>query len=1464
MLFLHSLFNMDKKKSKSPKKAPAKKVTHSLKKPAKKTAAKPAKAKKTLSKPKKMKPAAKKTAAKKTVQKKPAVKAVKTKIIKAKKVSKTIKKPVLKKAVRPLKKPAAKKVSKKIMVKAPKAPAAPKPTPKAAPKAAKKVVAKAPPQKKGAPKKTETVQKKVEPVQEKKTAAPPPYQKKPFDTKAIRVKKPAAIIDVKAVKASQVKVAKAQAKARASTTIAEEISKILPKENIIMKEMSNRKYFNPRLDQDVVLPNLIEIQIDSYRWFLEDGIRELLDEINPISDFSGKKLELHFLEHSIGEPKYDAETCKLKNLTYEAPLKVHVQLINKETGEIKEQDVFLGGIPLMTSRGTFIINGIERVVVSQLVRSPGVFFSKNALAPTHHNAKIIPKRGAWLEIETDKKGVITVKIDRKRKIPITSLMRIFGYATDKDILDLFKDVTLDDQHNYIFNTLEKDNAKSIDEAYQSIYRKIRPGDLATPENAKSLIQSMFFDYRKYDMGPVARYKLNKRFKTNVPNTKEFHTFQIQDLVEIIKYLIRLNNGEMEPDDIDHLSNRRVRAVGELVQNKFRVGLLRTDRIAKDRMTVMDLETVTPTQLINSRPITAALREFFASSQLSQFMDQTNPLAELAHKRRLSAMGPGGLSRERASFDVRDVHPSHYGRICPIATPEGPNIGLVVHLATYARVNKYGFIETPYREISHFCFNKAKDLTGRTLSEAVVNPKSKKTVAKSGTVVDEKLAKEIEKLPLEKIAVRPYPTKNIRYFDADEERNIIIAQANTEMNQKGEVTADRVSARKNGEPIIALAEELTHIDVSPKQIISETTTLIPFLEHDDNTRASMGSNMQRQAVSLISPSAPLVGTGMEEIVAKSSGQTALAEDNGTVSYVDGDQIVVIYDSGKKVIYKLLTYERSNQGTCIHQRARVNKGQRVNRGDVLADGAAIENGELALGQNVLVAYMSWQGYNFEDAVIISDRVVKDGYFDSVHIETFTVDVRDTKLGPEIITRDIPNVGEARLKDLDENGIIRIGATVREGDILIGKITPKGETELTAEERLLRAIFGEKARDVKDTSLRLPGGEGGKIVGIQIFSRKNGDELPTGVNQQIKVNVAQTRKISIGDKVAGRHGNKGVISIIVPQEDMPFLPDGTFVDVILNPLGVSARMNIGQILETHEGWAAKKLGIKVATPALNGIATEQITELLKKAGLPEDGKIQLYDGMTGEPFDHKTTVGIAYIMKLSHLIEDKIHARSVGPYSLVTQQPLGGKAQHGGQRFGEMEVWALEAYGAAHTLQEMLTIKSDDVYGRAKAYESIVKGEPIRKPHTPESFNVLVKELQSLGLNVQLQITERAKLLHEEDEYTLAQAESEESAFLHENDPNRPEVDKDVAKLMETEVAQDISGAPEIRIVEKTEIEEIEKDEMDKMGIRVKQQGDAGYTEEEHEHEVDFESIEGPTQEELAEAAKLEKEINEENKL
>ncbi len=1099
----------------------------------------------------------------------------------------------------------------------------------------------------------------------------------------------------------------------------------------------NERYFFTNESGDYNLPNLLEVQSDSFQWFMNEGIKELLEEVSPITDFSGKKIELHFLGHSFDDAKYAPKDAKQKNINYEIPLKAHVQLINKESGEIKEQDVYLGGVPLMTDRGVFIINGIERVIVNQIVRSPGVFFSENMSAPGYYNAKIIPKRGAWLEIETDKRGIISVKIDRKRKVPITSLLRAFGFEKDKDIIKLFEDVITDPTEDFIMLTLEKDPAKDGDEACQQVYKRIRPGDLATPDNARALIQSMFFDFKKYDMGHVARYKLNSRFGVNSAFDKTHRVFQKDDLIVILKHLIKLNKGEGEGDDIDHLSNRRIRSVGELIQNKMRVGLLRMERIAKDRMTVMDLESVTPTQLINSRPITASLKEFFSSSQLSQFMDQTNPLSELEHKRRISAMGPGGLSRERASFEVRDVHSSHYGRLCPIATPEGPNIGLVVHMASYAKVNKYGFIETPYREIKHSVPNRVSDLIHHVArGEGLVDPKTKKVIVEHDEVISESAAKQIvDKIKDKEIPVRAYVTETVKYFDAEAEKALTIAQANTELDEYGNFSIKRVSARKNGEPVLSHVNDITHIDISPKQILSVTTALIPFVEHDDSTRASMGTNMQRQAVPLLRPEAPVVGTGMERNAAENSGYLLTAEQDGEVIAVDADKVTVLYDTGKKVSYGMETFGRSNQGTIIHQNPIVDKNQRVFKGDVLADGQSIIHGELALGRNLLVAYMPWYGYNYEDAIIISDRVFQKDWYSSIHIEDFTVDVRDTKLGPEIVTRDIPNVGETKLKDLDEEGIVRIGATVNEGDILVGKITPKGEAEMTAEERLLQAIFGEKAKDVKDTSLRLPGGEGGKVVQVSLLTRENGDELPTGVIKQIKVFVAQTRKVEVGDKMAGRHGNKGIISNIVPVENMPYLEDGTPVDIILNPLGVVSRMNIGQILETHLGWAASKWKINMATPALNGIPVEYIRSFLKAAGLPEDGKVQLYNGFSGEAFSEKTTVGIAYMLKLHHLVEDKIHARSVGPYSLVTQQPLGGKAQHGGQRFGEMEVWALEAYGAAYTLQEMLTIKSDDVRGRAKSYESIVKGEEIQPPHVPESFNVLVKELQSLCLRVDL---------------------------------------------------------------------------------------------------------------------------------
>lgn len=1101
-----------------------------------------------------------------------------------------------------------------------------------------------------------------------------------------------------------------------------------------MVKTTPRKYFNQKSDI-LPLPNLIEVQLNSYAWFLDAGISELLDEISPIQDFTGKNLELHFLNHTLDKPKYDEKTSKEKNITYEAPLRCQVQLINKVTGEVKEQEVFLGNLPMMTPRATFIINGVERVVISQIVRSPGVIFTKDD-ATGLFGAKIIPNRGAWLEIETGKRGVITVKVDRKRKVPVTAFLRALGYGKDKDIIDLFKDVQGNSETDYILATLERDPTSNEDEGLQAVYKRIRPGDLATSENAKTLLETMFFDYRHYDIGRVGRYKINKRLGIDTPIEREHRIFQINDLVLIIKEIIRLNNTpDAVEDDIDHLGNRRIRPVGELAQNKFRVGLLRTERICKDRMTVLDLETVVPTQLVNSRPIIAAMREFYASSQLSQFMDQTNPLSELEHKRRLSATGPGGLTRERASFDVRDLHRTHYGRICPIATPEGPNIGLVLQLATYTKLNEHGFIETPYRKISQFIPNGSDKLLGHSIGEEIVDSKGKVLIA-DRTVIGKKEMDVLKKIKdLKQVPVRPFVTDEVEYYDADEETNFVIAQATTPVNDVGEFIENRISARKDEDTALYHIKDLTHIDISPKQVVSVSTSLIPFVEHDEGARALMGSNMQRQAVSLINPESPIVGTGMEGVAAVNSRQVVVAEEAGTVSYVDAGQITMITNSGKKVNYELHNFSRSNQGTCIHQRPIVEKNQKVAKGEVIADGAATDKGELALGRNLLVAYMPWQGGNFEDAILISENIIRRDCYSSIHIEDYPIDVRDTKLGPEEITRDIPNIGEDKLKDLDEDGTIRIGAQVKEGDILVGKLTPKGETELTAEERLLRAIFGEKARESKDSSLRMPGGSQGKVVGIKVFSRDKGDELPTGVIRQVIVSVAQIKRLQAGDKLAGRHGNKGVISRIVKVEDMPYLQDGTPVDIVLNPLGVVSRMNIGQILEAELGRAAQILGYKVATPALDGITQETIRSLQKEAGVSEQGKVQLYDGNTGEPFDNPTLVGITYIMKLSHLVDDKIHARSIGPYSLVTQQPLGGKAQHGGQRFGEMEVWALEAYGAAYTLQEMLTIKSDDVLGRSKAYEAIVKSEPIKKPRTPESFNVLVRELQSLGLHVEL---------------------------------------------------------------------------------------------------------------------------------
>ena len=1029
------------------------------------------------------------------------------------------------------------------------------------------------------------------------------------------------------------------------------------------------------------LPDLIEIQKKSYNWFWQKGLRELFDEISPIKDWGGQDLELYFLDYYLDEPKYSEDEAKAHNVSYEAPLHCRVKLVNKKTKENSEQDIFLGDFPLMTQRGTFVVNAVERVVISQLIRSSGVFFTCQFLrGQPSFGAKVIPNRGAWLEFETDADRSIGVKIDRKRKVPITALLRAFAASplANDQIKKLFADVNTGEA-DFIEATLAKDPSKTAGEAFIEVYKRIRPSDLATEDNARSFIEAMF-SFERYDLGEVGRWKMEQKLASR---NKQGRILHFDDLVAIIKKIIWLNNTPgAEPDDIDHLANRRVRTLGELLQNKLRVGLARTERIIRDRMSTLETPGLMTGQLINARPFIASIKEFFTSSQLSQFMDQINPLAELEHKRRLSAMGPGGLTRERAGFEVRDVHSSHYGRICPIETPEGPNIGLVGHLASCARLNDYGFIETPYRRV------------------------------KKGRL-----------------------TKEIVYLNAIEEEKYNIAHAGVAISPKGELLDKEVEARIQSRPGTIKRSKIDFIDVLPQQPISIATSLIPFLEHDDSNRALMGSNMQRQAVACIKPEAPLVGTGIERRAAKDSGQLIVAQENGRVEEVDASHIKIQSSKLKAQNYPLRSFVRTNQYTSICQHALVKKGQLVKKGDILADGAATDQGKLALGQNLLVAFMSWRGGNFEDAIILSEKLVKDDRFTSIHIESFTCDVRETKLGPEITTPDIPNVGEERLKDLDEEGIVRIGAEVGPNDILIGKISPKGETDLTAEERLLQAIFGEKARDVKDSSLRMSHGKRGRVVGIQIFSRDKGDKLMTGVIKSIQVEVAQLRKVSVGDKLAGRHGNKGVISKILPEEDMPHLADGTPVDIVLNPLGVASRMNIGQILETHLGWAAHALGRQMISPALAGIKEEEIKENLRKAGLPEDGKVTLHDGRTGEVFEHRVTVGYIYIMKLLHLVEDKIHMRSVGPYSLITQQPLGGKAQFGGQRFGEMEVWALEGYGAAHTLQEMLTIKSDDITGRANAYDSIIRGKPIQAPNVPASFNVLVNELKALGLDVEL---------------------------------------------------------------------------------------------------------------------------------
>ncbi|MEK9165534.1 MAG: DNA-directed RNA polymerase subunit beta, partial [Patescibacteria group bacterium] len=1099
--------------------------------------------------------------------------------------------------------------------------------------------------------------------------------------------------------------------------------------------MSKRKFFTT-IHEIEPLPDLISIQKDSYAWFFKQGLGELFEEVSPIKDFIGRDLELWFLDYYLDEPKCSEEVAREKNLTYESALRIKAKLINKKNKNAQEQEIFLGDFPLMTDNGTFVINGIERAVVSQLIRSAGIFFSSIARKErNYYGAKIIPNRGAWLEIETSNKDIIWVKIDRKRKIAITSLLRAFGFGSSQEIIELFKDVDNNPEHKYIEATLDKDNSKDQAEGLIEVYKRIRPGDLATPENAKSLIWATFFDFDRYDFGKVGRYKINRRLGLNIPIDKEHRILLKEDLISIIKEIIRLNNSQEPGDDIDHLGNRRVRTVGELLQNRVRVGMARMERVIKDRMSTYEIDNLTPSQLVNSRPVSGIVREFFMSSALAQFMDQTNPLAELEHKRRLSAMGPGGLSRDRAGFEVRDVHRTHYGRICPIATPEGPNIGLVGHLACYARVNEYGFLETPYRKVLNKVKNDGQEAVGEVLRLDMKDEKGK-IVAKEDQKITKETALELKKrINDEFLAVRPRVTQEIIYIDAMLEEKGTTIPATTKIDEKGFLRDKKVEMRFKGEPRFDYAWKADYMDVSPKQTLSISTALIPFLEHNDAVRALMGTNMQRQAVPCIKPQAPLVGTGVEAVTAYNSGHVLIAKESGTVKEVSADRIITKGAKETLTTYKLTKFKRSNASTCLNQKPIVYIGEKVKKGQVIADGSSIENGELALGQNVLVAFMPWEGWNFEDAVIISERLVKDNTYTSIHIKDYTIDVRDTKLGPEQITRDIPNLSEERMKNLDEDGIICIGAEIESGDILVGKITPKGETELSAEEKLLRAIFGEKAKDVRDSSLYLEHGEKGKVVDIKIFARENGDKLSAGIIKSIQISVANLRKVQVGDKMAGRHGNKGVISKILPVEDMPFLADGTNIDIILNPLGVASRMNLGQILETHLGLAAHTLGYKTASPVMDGVPEEMIKEELEKAGLPRDGKLQLYDGRTGEQFEQKTTIGIMYMLKLNHLVDDKIHQRSIGPYSLVTQQPLGGKVRFGGQRFGEMEVWALEAYGAAYSLQEMLTIKADDVPGRSKAYESIIKGRTIDKINLPESFNVLLREIKGLCLNVEL---------------------------------------------------------------------------------------------------------------------------------
>lgn len=1045
--------------------------------------------------------------------------------------------------------------------------------------------------------------------------------------------------------------------------------------------VSTKRVFFTKDDTALPIPNLIEHQRTSWQEFVETGLGEIFAELNPIDDYTGQKLALRFGKYEFHEPKTSEQHAKENNLTFDAPLHAMVELTNKVTGEVKEQEIYLGDYPWMTDRGTFIVNGTERVVVSQLIRSAGVFFTADRAATrNNYGAKLIPGRGAWLEFETAANGALYVKIDRRRKLPVTTLFRALGYNKTSEIKALFEDVDTGEV-SYIDTTIDKDPARGTNDALIEVYRRLRPGDLATVDNARTMIERMFFDFKRFDYSRVGRYKLNQRLAVDLPNTTENRVFQVSDLIAIVRELIRLNNTQEAADDIDALSNRRVKMVGELVARQFRVGMLRMQRNAMDRMSMSDIENVSPNQLINARPVVAAVREFFASSQLSQLMDEVNPLAELAHKRRLSSMGPGGLSRERAGFDVRDAHPTHYGRLCAVETPEGANIGLVLNLAAYARINEYGFIETPYLKV------------------------------KKGKVTDE-----------------------VVYLDASQEAVEVIADAGAELNDDGSFTAERVSARNGLLAEQVDSSEVTYMDAANKQILGSTASLVPFVEKNRVDRSLMASSMQKQAVPLLKNEAAIVGTGIEEVIARNSSQLIVAEGTGEVVRADADEVHVKYTDGVKT-YTPVHFSKSNDDRSINQKVVVTRGQKVKKGDILIEGASIADGEIALGKDLVVAFMPWNGYNMDDAIVLSQRLVQDDTLTSINIKDYTVEVRETKLGPEIVTRDIPNVSEESLRHLDEDGIVQLGSEVKAGDVLVGKITPKGEQELSSEERLLRAIFGEKAKDVRDTSQRMSGTGGGKVVGVKIFSRDNGHELKAGILMQIQIFVAQFRKISVGDKLAGRHGNKGVIARILPIEDMPYLEDGTPVDLVLNPLGVPSRMNIGQLFETHLGMAARALGYKVATPPFNGVSDETISNELEKAGLARDGKSQLFDGRTGDKFEERTTVGVMHMLKLHHMVSDKLHARSTGPYTMVTQQPLGGKAQNGGQRFGEMEVWALEAYGAASTLQEMLTIKSDDVYGRAKAYESIIKNEPIVGPKLPESFNVLVKELQGLGLRVDL---------------------------------------------------------------------------------------------------------------------------------